>query len=1006
MRMLKWNNFIVTSFMIMMFFLVGFGSIAQITNINGVINNYVKIVGLSSNNCKDTLYVNSTAGFNVNDTVLLIQMKGAIIDSSNTVSFGSILNYNNAGNYEFASIKIIGVNFIVLKSYLTRSYNADGALQLVRIPQYNNVNISGVLTADPWNGNVGGVLAFFSSGTVTFNSNIDLSDKGLRGGVAPTGSFNCNASAYYYAVGSPNGGLKGEGVAEIGTSKRLGRGALANGGGGGNNNNAGGGGGGNFSFGGRGGDQVLYSSCLGIPIGGEAGKGLPVIQTQNKLFLGGGGGSGHQNDNNNQGIHGKNGGGIVFISADNIIGNNFIIKANGSDNTQMPTTDGAGGGGSGGTVVFDVATLTGSLNIEIKGGKGGSINSALYCLGVGGGGSGGVLYHKGSAVLPGLNVNLNGGLAGVEINPGSSCYQSNWGGANGQNGIILDAYQHTFPEVVFANAGPDAMICSGSSIQLGALPLPGLTYSWNNGAGSTANPSVAPLTTTTYILTVSNSGICPVTDTDTVTVIVMPQPQAAFTYSVDCSGLLVSFNNTSIGNSTSIWNFGDGTNSVLASPTHLYPDTGFYNIQLIVSTAGGCTDTIIQSVHLDLPLYPTASFTSDTTACSLNVVFDNSSNFTTGTLWNFGDGNSSTQTNPVHNYLSPGTYQVTLFISNLCGSDTAAISLTIDPVVMPVASFVVDTAFCSASVDFINTSAAAVSWQWDFGAGATSNLANPVHVYPAPGNYTIQLVAVNGCGTDTLSQQLLLDNFNPPVASFTLAFTPCDSTVIFTNTSLNSVSAFWAFGDGDTSSLENPVHNYAGPGTYNVMLIATNECGSDTVTIPTDLSILAPPVAVFTHEIYPCSAEVKFENASINDFEWLWIFGDANFSNDENPLHEYENPGVYEVLLIVNAGSGCQDSASVTIYIDDTGINGLFVPNVFTPNNDGKNDKFQIFSATQCELFNLTIFNRWGQEIFKTGNIAESWDGKYNGTKAPDGVYFYILKGKKKSRHGTVSLFR
>ncbi|MBA3900759.1 MAG: hypothetical protein H0X62_11215, partial [Bacteroidetes bacterium] len=233
---------------------------AQTSSISGVINSYVKVVNLGSGSCIDTIFVTSTVGFSVNDSVMIIQMQGALINTSNTASFGSIISYNDAGNYEFGCIKSIGSNFFVLKSYLKRTYTPSGALQLVRIPVYNNVNVNGILTSSPWNGNTGGVLAFFASGTVTLNADINVSGSGFKGGLGVNGNFDCGKMDYFYPLGSLHGGRKGEGITAAINSQALGRGALANGGGGGNNNNAGGGGGSNNTLGGKGGEQVIYGT--------------------------------------------------------------------------------------------------------------------------------------------------------------------------------------------------------------------------------------------------------------------------------------------------------------------------------------------------------------------------------------------------------------------------------------------------------------------------------------------------------------------------------------------------------------------------------------------------------------------------------------------------------------------------------------------------------------------------------------------------------------------------
>ncbi|MBK8413641.1 MAG: PKD domain-containing protein [Bacteroidetes bacterium] len=921
---------------------------SQNTNISGVINHYVKVNQLGGGNCIDSLYVTSTAGFSVDDTVLLIQMKGATIDVSNTSNFGSVLNHGNSGNYEFSTVKSVSTGSLVLNTKLLNSYTATGSLQLVRVPSYTNVTVTGTLTAAPWNGQIGGVLALFANGSLALNGDIDASEKGFRGGSAPGGSFNCNQTAYFYPTGSPNGGSKGEGIAALVQDVKLG-GAQANGGGGGNNNNSGGGGGGNFSQGGRGGNQVLYAACTGMAIGGEGGSAQTIVSSLDKIYLGGGGGSGHQNDNTNSGIHGKNGGGIIFISAQTLIGNNSSIKSNGTSNLQMPFTDGAGGGGAAGTIIFDIANFSGNVNVELKGGNGGSINSALYCLGTGGGGSGGVLIHTGSTVPANVIVDLSGGLTGTQINSGSTCYQSAWGGTNGQDGATFSNFNLDLPFEFSANAGIDKVICSGDSIQLGSLPQPGLSYLWSNGAGTQSNPFVSPTTTTSYVLSVSSAGVCPSSDTDTVQVTVHPSPQASFTYSFDCSGLSVAFNNTSTLISNANWNFGDGVSISTMSPTHTYPDTGNYNVQLIVSTVFGCVDTFIAL---------------------------------------------------------PGTYTISLIALNSCGSDTFEVEITINPNSIPIAAFSLDTTWCSNIVSFYDSSLNTTGWFWDFGDGSSSSSQSPFHTYADSGSYDITLIASNSCGADTLTSQLNLMNFEMPNASFTYVEQLCDPSVSFMNLSEFYDSISWYLGDGTTSFDTSFIHLYQDAGSYNVLLVAENECGIDSLIQVLEINAIQQPEANFYFSLNECTKLVNFFDLSLNDFSWSWYFGDGGTSFEQNPIYEYQQSGFYEVMLIVNEGTICADTVQRTLIIDENSIAGLFIPNVFTPNNDGLNDLFELKYTELCEEISIKIFNRWGQQVFQSDNKQFKWDGKHNGVNVPEGVYYFILYSRIDKLIGTVSVFR
>jgi len=417
-------------------FLFNYSANAQSTNISGTINAYAAVTGFS---CQ-TVNVSTTNGFSVGDRVLLIQLKGAIIDSTNTPSFGTILNYNGAGNYEMGTIQSIAGNSINLADSVLRQYNVNGAVQLVKVPVYGNVNVSAPLTCQAWNGITGGILAFQADSLVTLNADIDVSGKGYRGATLFNGSLvNClgDTSNYRLPSGTASTAHKGEGIVNYNSTRADGKGANANGGGAGHDCNGGGAGGGNFGLGGYGGDSKCNVSCPPYfyqNSGGEAGKSLTYSNLVNKIYPGGGGGAGHQN--NSGGSPGTNGGGIVLIITDSIEGNNHYIRSDGINNTLIANIDGQGGGGAGGTILFSCKGYN-ALHVSVQGGYGGVDNfSGSDCHGKGGGGGGGVIWTS-APVLSGMTKYLNGGLPGVFTAPGSYCYNGSNGASAGQPGISI-----------------------------------------------------------------------------------------------------------------------------------------------------------------------------------------------------------------------------------------------------------------------------------------------------------------------------------------------------------------------------------------------------------------------------------------------------------------------------------------------------------------------------------------------------------------------------------------
>ena len=214
----------------------------------------------------------------------------------------------------------------------------------------------------------------------------------------------------------------------------------------------------------------------------------------------------------------------------------------------------------------------------------------------------------------------------------------------------------------------------------------------------------------------------------------------------------------------------------------------------------------------------------------------------------------------------------------------------------------------------------------------------------------------------------------------------------------------WSSGAGTQS---NP---YVAPTVTTTYILTVSSLGlcaltaTDTDTIV--VTVLSAPHASFSYSFDCDGLTTSFLNTSSIASNSEWNFGDGSFSFAENPVHVYEEPGSYPVMLVVNAGNNCSDTVLASVIIDDSSIDGLLIPNAFTPNNDGQNDYFEIKSETLCEMINIKIFSRWGQQIFESENRNFKWDGKHNGADVPDGVYYYIFKGRIKKLTGSVSVFR
>jgi len=401
-------------------------------SISGIINHYSSVTSFDT--CSYGFTVDSAGWFSPGDTALLIQMKGAGIDTSTKTVPGDVKDIANAGHFEYVVIDSVSTNSVYLRYKLLKSYDATGTMQLVTVPRYGNVLVSGTLKAGPWDGNKGGILIFQSSGSVYLNAPIDASGAGFAGGSLSNGSFSCHEAGYYYHDTLTAAAYKGEGISILPLSLAKGRGTNANGGGGADSYQAGGGGGAGYGDGGRGGKE--FANCFtAINNGGLGGAALKSYFGQNRVFLGGGGGAGFESGTS-RGTAGVPGGGIVIINAFRLVGGGQRIVSQGASQLTDAPNAGAGGGGAGGSIWINVPNLSSRLQVDASGGNGG--NTAFSrCLGPGGGGGGGVLLLTSGSLPNNVHYSAYPGLPGENTNSTVSCYGSSYGADSGRSGGII-----------------------------------------------------------------------------------------------------------------------------------------------------------------------------------------------------------------------------------------------------------------------------------------------------------------------------------------------------------------------------------------------------------------------------------------------------------------------------------------------------------------------------------------------------------------------------------------
>ncbi|MCB9235957.1 MAG: PKD domain-containing protein [Bacteroidia bacterium] len=305
-------------------------------------------------------------------------------------------------------------------------------------------------------------------------------------------------------------------------------------------------------------------------------------------------------------------------------------------------------------------------------------------------------------------------------------------------------------------------------------------------------------------------------------------------------------------------------------------------------------DIMIGAVITNYPCLPTASF--NTSVSGATATFTNTATGGLSTLWDFGDGNTSTSTSPSHTYTASGSYTVCLSSTNSCGTDS--VCQTVNICLPMTANFTSSVSSLTASFTDM-TSPAAVSWQWDFGDGNTSTQQNPSHTYATSGSYTVCLIANTTCSADTVCKTVFLCQV--PTAGFTSGVTSLVGS--FSDQSQFATSWLWQFGDGQTSTLQNPTHQYNTVGSYNVCLIASNSCASDTFCD----SILLCTSVVSGFNWTNSNMVYNFtDNSSGTPVAWHWNFGDGGTSTQQNPTHTFANAGSFNVCLTTY--NACGDS--------------------------------------------------------------------------------------------------
>jgi large repetitive protein len=609
------------------------------------------------------------------------------------------------------------------------------------------------------------------------------------------------------------------------------------------------------------------------------------------------------------------------------------------------------------------------------------------------------------------------------------------------NGIcspISDSILITISNSTVAFAGNDTTVCANNSqLVLNGILTGGTTAVWSSsGTGifapsdsvlnATYTPSAADITNGNIILILTPVSACTSTP-DSLTLLITPAPVVdagkdtticggfgGITLSGTVDAIAAGGFWTTNGNGSFSPN--DSTLNATYIPGIVDADTLVF---VLTSFGNGLCNPVNDTVIVIRNVQPSAAFSATNMCAGQAVVFNDSSNANGGTItnwsWDFGSGGStSVLQNPTFTYPSEGSYTVTLTVSSGTGcSDSVTQMITINPV--PVAGFNAASTCQNSPLPFTDVSTISTGsitvWSWNFDDGNTSAIQNPVHYFSLPGVYNVVLSVTSNTGcTGSFTQTVTISPL--PVAGFTSTLNCGSLTVNFTDTSSlssgNMATYNWTFGDGGTSTLQDPAHDYSTAGNYMVTLVVISDNGCiDTATASVDP--VAPVTADYTPNggSYNVNQLVGFDNQSNGAITYIWNFDDGSSTTDvTDPSHGFVAPGTYAVSLIATNSIGCSDTVSYDFVVNST---GSAAPTGFTPNGDGLNDYFYILG--NFTSYELRVFNEWGNQIFMSTDQNNKWDGTFKGKEQPAGTYVYIFNGKvidgsELKMNGEVNLIR
>lgn len=505
---------------------------------------------------------------------------------------------------------------------------------------------------------------------------------------------------------------------------------------------------------------------------------------------------------------------------------------------------------------------------------------------------------------------------------------------NSQNGCTDTASSFFLVEDVKSHFVMDTTAgCAPLTVQFTDSSYNAVSVSWHFGDGSPSigmrNPTHTFRRPGLYLVSLEAKSVLNCTNVSFFYPISVGGTEADFLYSdsAGCAPHEVQFVDQSkspVPIASWQWDLGNGLSNQ-RNTVSTY-GAGVYDVQLTVTDTLGCTDTLLvpQLVHVTEPVPD--FFAAFPFNCPNNQIqFTNASigqNLTY--IWDFGDGDSAFVENPAHSYVNPGSYTVSLTVTDQNGCDSTFVRPNYITIADPVIDFAADSTFASCPPLPVNFTGIPLSnhnfttWRWNFGNGNTGFQQNPTAVYTQPGTYSVYLSATAASGCQASQLKIDLIHLEGPSATFNFSpFSGCPGTQVNFFAQGTHVSSWqYDMDDGTLVSGQNVSHIYRAPGVYWPRLSVFDSLNCQVVfPSPDSVRIFTPPIAAFgQNSPYVCdSGFVNFTDMSVaagNLINWQWNFGDGKTGAGPNPVHFYDSVKFYGVTLIVTDNNGCQDTTT------------------------------------------------------------------------------------------------